>query len=695
MNKPTKILITEDEMIVALDLERRLKKLGFDCSLASSGEQAIALAAEYKPDIALMDICLQGEMDGVTAASRIQIQNEIPIIYLTANADEHTLKRAEITHPASYLLKPFKERELQICIEMALINHALQQELRKARAEMEKKVIERTTELLRTNEILRKEIISHQDSEAQVREQAALLDKSRDAIYVRNIEGQILYWNLSAERLYGFSKIDAIGQSISGILHINAATEATALERAQHHGEWMGEFIHHHRSGAERIVESRWMFMPDKAAILVVETDISEKKKMEAQFLRVQRLESVGALASGIAHDLNNVFTPLIMTAQLLCEDPPNEKIKHLANIIMTSSYQGSDMVKQVLLFVRGTEGGNETFRLEHLINDIVSLLRETFPKNIRLRSSYAADLWPVVGDATRLHQVLMNLCINARDAMPQGGDLKLKLSNFHVDEAFARQHSEAKPGKYIHLDVTDTGTGMSTEVRAKIFEPFFTTKAPGKGTGLGLATIQNIVRGHDGFLVLESELGVGTTFRVFLPAGDPNKSSPVELTKEIPMGKNELILLADDEHSIREIVKATLDACGYQTVLADNGIEAIEKFTLQKNEFHCLIADLDMPRLAGLPCARAIRDLAPDLPILLISGTNDDDVPLNEIKSIGASYLSKPFSKTNLLKSLQECLAPLRSKTKPASQAHQPRHTRFQKKSATGEGGASKETKT
>lgn len=665
MNKPTKILITEDEMIVALDLERRLKKLEFECILASSGEQAIELAAQQKPDVVLMDICLQGDFDGIAAASRIRLHNDIPIIYLTANADEHTLQRAEITHPASYLLKPFKERELHICIEMALTNHALQRELRDARADMEKNVIERTADLLRTNEALRKEIHARQESETQVREQASLLDKSRDAIFVRDLQGQILYWNSSAERLYGFSKFDVLGQSIATILNTNPEPEASAMERTLHNGEWMGELKHKHRSGAERIVESRWTFMPDKGAILVVETDIGERKKIEAQFLRAQRLESVGALASGIAHDLNNVFTPLIMTAQLLCEDAPNEKIKHLADIIKTSSYHGSDMVKQVLLFVRGSEGEFEPFRLEHLVKDIVSLLRETFPKNIRLRSAYAPDLWPVIGDATRLHQVLMNLCVNARDAMPEGGEIKLKLSNFEVNEAFASLHSEAKPGNYIRLDVADTGTGMSAEIRAKIFEPFFTTKAPGKGTGLGLATIQTIVQSHGGFLELESEPGVGTIFHVFLPASDDTKSMTNAPTREAPLGQNELILLADDEFSVREIIKTALDACGYRTLLADNGIEAIEKFKLQQNEIGCVIADLEMPKLAGLPCARILRSLAPSLPILLVSGANEGDAPLQEIKSLGASYLSKPFSKTDLLIALQDCLAPTREKTK------------------------------
>ena len=664
MNKPTKILITEDELIVALDLERRLKKLGFDCVLASSGEQAIELAAQQKPDVALMDICLQGEMDGIAAAGRIRLQHEIPIIYLTANADEHTLQRAEITHPASYLLKPFKERELHICIEMALINHALQQELRGARAEMEKKVIERTTELLRTNEILRKEILTRQESEAQVREQAALLDKSRDAIFVRNLEGQILYWNLSAERLYGFPKVDAIGQSISEILHANTETETTALERTLHNGEWMGELMRQHRSSAERIVESRWTFMPDKAAILIVETDISERKKVEAQFLRAQRLESVGSLASGIAHDLNNVFTPLLMTAQLLSEDAATPEVARLAEIMLTSAHRGSKMVKQVLLFVRGSEGERQPFRIEHLVKELVSLLRETFPKSIRLRNSYTADLWSVIGDATRLHQLLMNLCVNARDSMPEGGALTIALKNFQVDEAFAQLQGGINPGRYIRIDVTDTGTGMSTEIQKKIFDPFFTTKEPGKGTGLGLATVQTIVHNHDGFLKLDSKPGQGTCFHIYLPGCDDLEAATrAPFAPPPPLGNGELILIADDEHTVSEIVKSTLEACGYRTIVADDGIKALSLFAQQHQEIACVIADLRMPNLDGLACAQAFRQINERVPVLLTSGANENEAPITQIKALGATYLPKPFTKADLLTAIHRSIESARSK--------------------------------
>jgi PAS domain S-box-containing protein len=657
MNKPTKILITEDEMIVALDLEMRLKKMGYECLRASTGELAVSIAAEEAPDIVLMDICLPGEIDGIAAAERLKLTHNIPIIYLTANADEHTLQRAQVTHPASYLLKPFKERELQICIEMALINHALQTELRTARSEMEKRVIERTAELLRTNEALRKEMKSRQESELQVREQAALIDKSRDAIYVQDLDGHLLFWNSSAERLYGYPRAEALGQVACTLLHSNAGTIAKALEVTQRDGEWMGELVHRQQSGAERIVESRWTFMPDKGAVLVVETDISERKKVEAQFLRAQRLESVGALASGIAHDLNNVFTPLLMTAQMLREELTDPKFAPLVDIIMSSAVHGSDMVKQVLLFVRGVEGETIPFRIEHLVKELVNLLRETFPKNIRIRSSFAPELDSMIGDATRLHQVLMNLCVNARDAMPNGGELGIAMNNFSADEPFASTHREAKPGDYVRITVSDTGTGMSPEVVNRIFEPFFTTKAPGKGTGLGLATVQTIVQAHGGFLEVESKPGSGTKFHVCIPAEKETIGRTVEPAMQVPRGHNELIMIADDERAVREIVKATLEACGYRTLTADNGIDAVSKFALQRDEIAGVITDLQMPHLDGMACAQALRQINSRTPVLIVSGADISTVPLLQIEALGASFLAKPFSKMDLLKALHRCL--------------------------------------
>jgi len=657
MSNAKKILIVEDEMVVSMDLAQRLRKLGYECSTVPSGEQALEEIQVFLPDVALLDINLNGKMDGIATAAKIRMSHDIPVVYLTANSDEHTLNRAQLTHPASYLLKPFKERELHICIEMALVNHALQRELKAAREDLEKRVIGRTADLVRANASLRQEMRSRQESEAQVREQAALLDKARDAIFVRNREGMVLYWNSSAERLYGFSRAEAFNQPTAVVLREDTEATAKALKATLEQGEWVGELTHCNRNGVEFVVESRWTLVREDNSVLIVNTDISERKKIEAQFLRAQRLESIGALAGGIAHDLNNVFTPLLMTSQLLGDDTTDPKITQLADIIFTSARRGSDMVKQVLLFVRGDEGERQPFRLEHLTKELVSLLRETFPKSIRLRSTYTPDLWSVIGDATKLHQVLMNLCVNARDAMPEGGTITIALSNFAVDEAYAQLHGNTKPGDYVCLSITDTGTGMNTEVKAKIFDPFFTTKAPGKGTGLGLSTVQAIVREHDGFMNLESSPGAGTNFQIFIPGCNDFEAHGDTAPLHLPRGNGQLIMIVDDEQMVREIVKTALEAYDYRVVTADDGADALRKFALHQKELAGLVVDLQMPNVNGMAFLEAMRRINDQVPILVVSGENAAEVPLAKIESFGAAFLAKPFNKTDLLTAIHRCL--------------------------------------
>jgi len=449
-----------------------------------------------------------------------------------------------------------------------------------------------------------------------------------------------------------------MSQPTAVVLHEEAEAASTALKATLEHGEWIGELTHRNRNGAAFIVESRWTLVREDNTVLIVNTDISERKKIEAQFLRAQRLESIGALAGGIAHDLNNVFTPLLMTSQLLGDDTTDPKITQLADIIFTSARRGSDMVKQVLLFVRGNEGERQPFRLEHLTKELVSLLRETFPKSIRLRSTFTPDLWSVIGDATKLHQILMNLCVNARDAMPNGGTITIALKNFSVDEAYARLHGNARPGDYVCLSVTDTGTGMSAEIREKIFDPFFTTKEPGKGTGLGLSTVQAIVREHEGFMNLESSPGVGTSFQIFIPGSNDFVALGEPTPLNLPRGNGQLILIVDDEQMVREIVKTALEAYDYRVITADDGADALKKFTLHQQELAGLIVDLQMPNMNGITFLEALRQINDHVPTLVVSGENATELPMAKIQSLGASFLAKPFNKTDLLTSIHQCCA-------------------------------------
>ena len=658
MNQPSRILIAEDEMVVALDLANRLRRLGYDvCGIVPSGEHVVRQMDELRPDLVLMDIFLQGDLDGIEAAEQVRMAHDVPIIYLTADTDETTLRRAQLTHPASYLLKPFKERELQICIEMALANHDLQRQLRAARDDLERRVVERTAELARANQALTEEIAERRRMEAQAREQAALLDKARDAILVRKLDATVLYWNRSAERLYGHTQTEAVGSNATELLGEQGSDDATeALRATLAAGEWLGELRHRNRAGVELIVESRWTLVRDQAgqpqSILVVNTDITERRRIEAQFLRAQRLESIGALASGIAHDLNNVFTPLLMSAQMLQDESSSPASRQIADIVFTSAQRGADMVKQVLLFVRGADGEHVPFRLEHLIREVERFLRETLPSSIRLRTSFAPGLREDLGDATQIHQVLMNLCVNARDAMPAGGELKIEAANSTVDETFARLHGDddARPGNYLHLTVSDTGMGMSPEVRQQIFHPFFTTKKPGMGTGLGLSTVRSIVQSHHGFAAVDSAVGAGTQFHLYLPAVEPDEHPATPAAPVLPHGNGELVVVVDDEHAVREINKATLEAFGYRALTADDGTEALALYVAHRGEVALVVSDLMMPFMDGRTTIRALRKSDARLPILAISASEPDSAARQSLAEQNVGFLRKPFTKEQFL---------------------------------------------
>jgi PAS domain S-box-containing protein len=664
MTTPKRILIVEDERLISLDLSRRLPKLGYEvCAIVATGEEAVQKAAELKPDLVLMDICLRGEMDGIQAAELIRSKGDLPVVYLSANSDEMTLNRAKLTRPSSYLLKPFKERELQIGIDMALLNHGLNRELRDARGNLEARVAERTAELARVNDALRIEVDIRKRMEAQAREQADLLAKARDAIYVHDLAGTISFWNRSAERLYGILAADAIGQNVQILLgQENGCDAGQAQQATLTNGEWTGELRHLTQTGSELAVESRWTLVRDEfgapRTILVVNTDITDRKKIAEQFMRTQRLESIGALASGIAHDLNNVFAPILMATELMegSAGPENERILEM---VRTTTRRGAEMVKQVLMFVRGGANEMQATDLGHLAGEVRRLMVETLPCTITVTAHIAKEGRSVLGDATQLHQLLMNLCVNARDAMPEGGELTIDVDEVEVDGAKARDNGGVRPGHYARLVVGDTGTGIPPEVRAKIFEPFFTTKAVGKGTGLGLSTVVSIVRAHNGFLELDSQVGRGTRFLIYLPLCETLKTDAEAAHQEPPPGQGELVIVVDDEHSIREITKLTLEVHNYRVLLANDGAEALSVYMQHREETALIVTDIMMPMMNGRALIHALRKFDPELPVLAFSAADRSEPLLRALEAEKVPTLKKPAAPRQLLAAVYEALHP------------------------------------
>jgi PAS domain S-box-containing protein len=388
-------------------------------------------------------------------------------------------------------------------------------------------------------------------------------------------------------------------------------------------------------------------------------SDITEKKTLDAHLLRAQRLESVGRLASGIAHDLNNILAPILMAPALLREALHDPAHLCLLGTIQANARRGANMIQQLLTFARGSGSKRGPVELGSVIREMFIIMQETFPKNITILRETHSEPWTVSADATQLYQVLMNLCVNARDAMPQGGTLTLALENVDVDEGLARMNPAARPGRHVVLSVTDTGTGIAPENLDKIFDPFFTTRDVGKGTGLGLSTVLGIVKGHDGFIQISSKPGQGTQFKVYLPACEAAATGPAETTPEpLPQGHGEIVLVVDDEKDLRLVIRRMLTRHGYTVVEASDGVEALAVFAQHRQETPVILTDLLMPSMDGQTFIRAVRRLDPQVRIIAMTGHLSEPGSGLVAEPVQA-FLCKPFELATLLQTLQQVLHP------------------------------------
>ncbi len=510
------------------------------------------------------------------------------------------------------------------------------------------------------------DIIESKLVEQQIREQSALIEIATDAILVVNLEGKIIFGNQSVERVYGWHKSEFMGKYAREIFYDKLTLDQLELplKKVLQTGEWVGELNQIHKDGRKIIVAARWRIMRDEKgqpkSILTTATDITDKKLLEAQFLRTQRLQNIGALASGIAHDLNNVLTPILAVAQLLPLKLPDmdDNTQELLKIVLSNCRRGSDLIKQILSFARGTEVKRTILQVGHLLVEVARIARRTFPKSIEVCMDISTrDLWTVFADATQLHQVFMNLCLNARDAMPHGGNLTLAMENLFVDENYATMHLDARVGAYVVITISDTGCGIKSEILDHIFDPFFTTKELTQGTGLGLSTVMDIVKSHGGFIKVDSQVGKGTNFQIYLPAVE-GTIKPKSEDLEPQLGAGELILVVDDEESILEITKTSLETYNYKALLAPDGIEAIAQFAKHEQEIKAVLLDFMMPSLDSLTIIRTLQKLNPQVPIIVMSGLTSNEI-ITQLATLGIeAFLAKPFTAWKLLNTLQGILA-------------------------------------
>lgn len=508
-----------------------------------------------------------------------------------------------------------------------------------------------------------RDISERKAAQEKIEEQAALLDVASDGILVTDLAGRILYWNRGAEALWGWSAQEALGRSPWDFLNAEVSPQyREAKEAVLREGKWSGELPEITKEGKNIIVGSHWTLVKDgegrAKSILSVNRDLTEQKAVEAQLFRSQRLDSLGMLAGGIAHDLNNILAPILMNVELLQRKLTDAQAQKMLASVSATAQRGADIVKQILTFSRGAEGELSLLSPKYLLKEIVQIAKETFPKSIQIETKIARDLWTFSGNATQLHQVLLNLCVNARDAMPHGGTLTISAENAHLDESYARMHPEAKPGPYLLFSVSDTGTGIPASFLDHIFDPFFTTKDRGHGTGLGLSTVHSIVKGHGGFLTVYSEVGMGSRFQVYLPASPAGMVQP-QPTEAMPSasGKGELILIVEDEAPLRDIAQATLEDHGYRVLVASDGSEAVALFAQQPGEIQVVITDLAMPIMDGHATIRALQKIRPEVKILAVSGMAWDKATAGADRAAVKAFLQKPFTAERLLQTLAEVL--------------------------------------
>jgi PAS domain S-box-containing protein len=621
-----RVLLVEDSGSDAFLIERELLKAWgrVDMGRVQTRERLVEALVGDRWDVVLSD----HEMPGFSAAGALDICREhapeIPFLVVSGKLGEESAVAMLKAGACDYIVKD----------RLSMLVPAIEREIREASIRRD-----------------------HREALREIRDQAALIDVSPSAIIVLGLDLRIQFWSRGAAAVYGYEAEAVAGEDYDELLAPAAkGGRLPPLDALLESGAWRGELRHLDINGKPVVVDSQWTLIDrsGRSCILVVDTDITEKRQLERQFLRAQRLESIGMLASGIAHDLHNIFLPITMVSGLLKGRLDDEEGRKYLDLLNASTAKGVDLTRQMLSFVRGEKGGREapdSVDSEGMLREISKMILMSFPKRVAIFEDAPAGLWPVSGNVTQLHQVLLNLCINARDAMPDGGTLRMSGANVQLSaEEAARTSPGARGGRYVRFSVRDTGTGIPEEIRGKIFEPFFSTKEIASGTGLGLSTVRKIVDGHNGFVTVDSACGEGSEFAVYIPAADsmPADVAPARAATELPKGGVGTVLVVDDERAILLLIKGVLETNGYRVIVASNGAEALHLFGERRPEIVAIVLDYVMPVLDGPETVRAIRRISPEVPIIYISGS--ESVVYGEPPEGVQGILGKPFGVDTLL---------------------------------------------
>lgn len=493
---------------------------------------------------------------------------------------------------------------------------------------------------------------------AKIQQQAELITQAQDAIVVLELDGRARFANPAAVRLYGWSEGDLCQPDVAARLWADSnETVRGAREATLQRGEWQGELVQNDRAGLAHTVQSRWTLVRTAAghpdAFLVIHTDVTEQKKLEAQFLRAQRMDTIGSLAGGLVHDLNNALAPILMGVQWLRRRGGDTEAQRMFDIIESNTHRGADMARQVLLLARGRAADKELLAPADVLQELQRILTATFPSAIRLALLVPPDVWKVRGNSTQLHQALLNLCVNARDAMPEGGELTLAVDNVELGAEEAAAMPRGRPGEFVLFVVSDTGSGIPPELIPRLFDPFVTTKPVGKGTGLGLASVARIVDSHEGFVALRSEVGLGTTFEVYVPrAATTNTAMTNAAAAPVPVGQGRTVLLVEDEAAAREVLRTVLHDAGYRVLTATDGVHGLEQLRGATTPVDLVLVDSDMPRCGGRAMLREAWKEGRAARAILMSGHGVGDEADGSLPDgVRLEALSKPFDADQLLR--------------------------------------------
>ncbi|MFO0878267.1 MAG: response regulator [Gemmataceae bacterium] len=638
----SRILIVEDEIIVARDLEAQVAALGYlPLGPVNSGEAAIALAEAHRPDLILMDIRLQGELDGVETAEVIHRQLGLPVVYLTAHTDDQTIRRARVTVPFGYIIKPFEERELRTVIEMALYKHQAERRL-----------------------------------QAAARLHEVTLAGIADAVLSTDAAGMVALVNPPAEALTGWPSAEAVGRPLDELLALEDEMTGQRLGPADVAPGVPVDLRLIPRDGQPCVVDCRVSPLTDErgraGGWVLVFRDITSKRqveeqrrRLEAQMLQAQKLESLGVLAGGIAHDFNNLLTGILGYTNLAVYQLPEvSPVRGLLQEAEKAACRAAELVQQLLAYAGMGKFVIQPVNLTTLVQEMAALVRTMASRRATLQLELSDELPAIEADPTQIRQVVMNLITNAAEALvSRDGVVTVRTTTcqldgpaIQADEAFA----EAAPGLYVVLEVSDTGSGMAPETLRRIFDPFFSTKFSGRG--LGLAAVQGIVRSHRGRIRVQSERGKGTTFQVYFPvlekaAAPAEQASGASARPGQPGRPGRTILVVDDDDAVRAFVTRVLQRGGFRVVTAEHAAEGLAAVRAVGETLSLVLLDLTMPGMDSLEAFDQMQQLQPRLQVVLMSGFGEPHVTALASEKKFAAFLPKPFVGEKLLSMIGEIL--------------------------------------